>query len=80
MTREHTQAVEARIETQPRWARGKFKGADAESSSEWDTAVEQLLAPVYRDPLAIADAVKAYAAFAVDSTRRQHPFEAMPHG
>lgn len=75
MTREYTQAAQALIETQARFARGSIERASVEFGSEWDNAFEQLLARVYRDPLAMADAVKGYAAFAVDSMRRQRRFE-----
>lgn len=75
MTREYTQAAQALIEEQARFARGNIESASAEFGPAWDTAFEQLLAHVYRDPLAMSDAVKGYAAFAVDSMRRQRRFE-----
>lgn len=76
MTREYTEAAQALIEDQARFARGNIERASAEFGAAWDTAFEQLLAHVYRDPVAMADAVKGYAAFAVDSMRRQRRFEA----
>jgi 2-polyprenyl-3-methyl-5-hydroxy-6-metoxy-1,4-benzoquinol methylase len=74
-TREYTQAAQALIEAQARFARTSIPRASAEFGPEWDDAFEQLLAHLYRDPVALADAVKGYAAFAVDSMRRQSRFE-----
>jgi 2-polyprenyl-3-methyl-5-hydroxy-6-metoxy-1,4-benzoquinol methylase len=75
MTREYTRAAQVLIEGQARFARDNIERASAEFGPAWDAAFEQLLAHVYRDPEAMADAVKGYAAFAVDSMRRQLRFE-----
>ncbi|SPM37084.1 hypothetical protein MRAB57_4927 [Mycobacterium rhizamassiliense] len=75
MIREHTRAAQAVIRDQARFAQNNIERASAEFGPEWDTAFEELLAHVYGDPVALADAVKGYAAFAVDSMRRQRRFE-----
>lgn len=75
MTREYTQAAQALIEDHARLARNNIERASAEFGPAWATAFEQLLAHVYHDPVTMADAVKGYAAFAVDSMRRQRRFE-----
>lgn len=72
---EYTQAAQALIEGQARFARTNIERASAEFGSEWDADFERLLAHLYREPVALADAVKGYAAFAIDSMRRQRRFE-----
>jgi 2-polyprenyl-3-methyl-5-hydroxy-6-metoxy-1,4-benzoquinol methylase len=74
-TREYTQATQALIEAQARFARTNIARASTEFGPEWDAAFERMLAHLYRDPAKLADAVKGYAAFAVDSMRRQRRFE-----
>jgi SAM-dependent methyltransferase len=75
MTREYTQAAQALFDGQARFARSSIEHASAQFGPAWDAGFEQLLAHVYRAPEAMADAVKGYAAFAVDSMRRQSRFE-----
>ena len=75
MTREYTQAAQVLIEGLAGFAQDNIERASAEFGPAWDVAFEQLLAHIYRDPVAMADAVKGYAAFAVDSMRRQRRFE-----
>lgn len=75
MTREYTRAAQALFEGQARFARNSIERASAEFGPAWDAAFEQLLAHLYRDPVTMADAIKGYAAFAVDSMRRQSRFE-----
>jgi len=75
MTREYTRAAQVLIEGEARFAQHNIEHASAEFGPAWEAAFEQLLAHVYRDPEAMADAVRGYAAFAVDSMRRQRRFE-----
>lgn len=75
MNREHTKAAQALFEGQARFAQNSIGRASAEFGKEWDAAFEQMLAHLYSDQFAMADAVRGYAAFAVDSMRRQGRFE-----
>ena len=75
MNREHTTAAQALFEGEARFARNSIERSSAEFGPEWDAAFEQMLAHLYRDPVAMAGAVRGYAAFAVDSMRRQRRFE-----
>lgn len=75
MSGEYTRAAQALIEDQAGFARDNIERASVEFGPAWDAAFEQLLINLYRDPLALAGAVRGYAAFAVDSMRRQLRFE-----
>lgn len=71
----YTDAAQALFERQARFARTSIGRASSDFGPEWDSAFEHLLSVLYRDPGALADAVKGYAAFAIDSMRRQSRFE-----
>lgn len=71
----HTEAAKDIIDTAARIARGSIERASAEFGPSWDADFEQLLSQLYPDPTALTDAVKGYAAFSVDSMRRQRRFE-----
>lgn len=74
-TPEYTQAAQALIDSLARFARTNIERASAEFGAEWNDDFEALLAHLYRDPDALRNAVKGYAAFAIDSMRRQRRFE-----
>lgn len=71
-----TRAAQAFVETKARFAQSNIQRNSAEFGPSWDSAFEQLLANLYPDPASLADAVTGYAAFAMDSMRRQRRFEA----
>lgn len=58
-----------------RFAKDSVRRAAAEFGPAWEEDVAELLATLYDDEAAQADALKGYAAFVMDSMRRQKRFE-----
>jgi 2-polyprenyl-3-methyl-5-hydroxy-6-metoxy-1,4-benzoquinol methylase len=75
-TGNYTRAAQSLFEKKARFARSNIARNSAEFGPAWDVAFEQLLANLYEDPGALADAVTGYGSFAMDSMRRQRRFEA----
>lgn len=74
-TGSYTDAAQAVIKGQAAFARNSISRASSDFGPEWEDAFEHLLSGLYSDPNALGDAVRGYAAFAVDSMRRQSRFE-----
>jgi SAM-dependent methyltransferase len=63
------------MESSARFARESVRRAEAEFGPVWAADFSAMLANFYGDDAALQDAVKGYAAFVMDSMRRQKRFE-----
>lgn len=75
MTLDNIRAAQALIDEHARFARANIGLNSTRFGPSWDDAFEQTLANLYSEPTALADAIRGYAAFAMDSMRRQRRFE-----
>lgn len=65
----------AMMENSARFARESVRRASAEFGQDWEDDFSAMLQNFYGSDIALQDAVKGYAAFVMDSMRRQKRFE-----